>query len=141
MANTIYPNFGSLMLGDAGANHSLPDLSTAGAECRLIDLGTYTYSATHEDEADLSGVVGSAVSLSGNTVSAGQWDATTPITFSSVTGNSVEAVVFSYDAGGAISSNPLILYIDVGVGGTFVATPNGGDIEVALGSSIISLTG
>lgn len=139
MANTIYPNFAQLMLGQT-ASHSLPDLSTAGAECRLIDLGTYTYSATHEDEADLSGIV-ATVSLSGNTVSAGQWDATTPITFSSVTGNSVEAVVFSYDAGGATSSNPLILYIDVGVGGTFVATPNGGDIEVALGSSIISLTG
>lgn len=139
MANTIYPNFGSLMLGDAGAVHALPDLSVAGAESRLIDTGVYTYTTTHQDEDDITGVVGTAVAISSPTVVDGVWDAATPITHTSVTGNTVEAVIFSYDAGGATSANPLIMFIDTDTGGAISITPNGGDIEIALGASIIDL--
>lgn len=139
MPNTIYPNFGSLMLGDAGAVHVLPDLSVAGAESRLIDTGVYTYTTTHQDEDDITGVVGTAVAISSPTVVDGVWDAATPITHTSVTGNTVEAVIFSYDAGGATSANPLIMFIDTDTGGAISITPNGGDIEIALGASIIDL--
>lgn len=139
MPNTIYPNFGSLMLGDAGAVHVLPDLSVAGAESRLIDTGVYTYTTTHQDEDDITGVVGTAVPLASPTVVDGVWDAATPITHTSVTGNTVEAVIFSYDAGGATSANPLIMFIDTDTGGAISITPNGGDIEIALGASIIDL--
>jgi hypothetical protein len=139
MPNTIYPNFGSLMLGDAGAVHVLPDLSVAGAESRLIDTGVYTYTTTHQDEDDITGVVGTFVALASPTVVDGVWDAATPITHTSVTGNTVEAVIFSYNAGGATSANPLIMFIDTDTGGAISITPNGGDIEIALGASIIDL--
>jgi hypothetical protein len=141
MANTLYPNFGSLMLGDAGASHALPDLSSpsgTGIISILLDTGTYTYSAAHEDIADLSGQVGSDVVLTSPTVAAGVWDAATPITHTSVSGNSIEAVVFAHDTG-TDGTSPLIMYTDTDTGGAISITPNSGDIEVALGASIIDL--
>ena len=141
MANTLYPNFGSLMLGDAGASHSLPDLSSpsgTGLISILIDLGVYTYSAAHEDIADLTGQVGADVVLTSPTVAAGVWDAATPITHTSVTGNTIAAVIFAHDTA-TDSTSPLILFTDTDSGGAISITPNGGNIEVALGASIVDL--
>jgi len=142
MANTLYPNFGSLMLGDAGASHTLPDLSApsgTGVISILVDTGTYTYSAAHADIADLSGQVGSDAALTSTTVAAGVWDAATPITHSGVSGNTIEGVVFAHDNGSSDATSPLIVFYDTDTGGAISITPNSGDIEIALGASIIDL--
>jgi hypothetical protein len=139
MANTLYPNFGSLMMGDAGASHTLPDLSVTTTQSFLIDLGTYTYSTAHEDEADLSGIVDGDVTIATPTVVAGVWDAATPITHTAVSGATIEAVVFLADAGGATTANPLIVFYDTDTGGSISITPNTGNIDIALGASIIDL--
>jgi hypothetical protein len=55
------------------------------------------------------------------------------VTYTAVTGNSVEALVIYVDTGTAATS-PLVAYIDTGVTGLPV-TPNGGNISVTWNAS------
>lgn len=94
----------------------------------LVDTGTYTVNlATHDNLDDVSGIVGTAVTLGTKTVTDGVADAADSV-FSAVTGNTVEAIVIYKDTGVA-STSTLIAYIDSATG--LPATPNGGDINVA----------
>jgi hypothetical protein len=94
----------------------------------LVDTGVYTVNiSTHQFLSDLSGVVGTAVTLTSPTTAAGVADAA-DVTFTAVTGNSAEALVIYKDTGSAATS-PLIAYEDSGVTGLPV-TPNGGDIGI-----------
>jgi hypothetical protein len=62
----------------------------------------------------------------------------TDVTFTAVTGASVEAIVLYIDTGTA-STSPLVAYIDTSVTGLPV-TPNGGDITITWnGSGIFAL--
>lgn len=121
MSNTVYPLWKQeLMQGS-------PNTSLAGTvKAVLVDTGTYTYSAAHQFYSDLSGVVGSAVTLANKTFTNGVFKNTEASTFSSVSGNSVEAVVIFIDTGVAGTSR-LVAYIDTGQTGMPV-TPNGGNI-------------
>lgn len=93
----------------------------------LVDTGTYTVNlSTHQFFSDLSGVVGTPGSLASKTSSAGVADAA-DLTFSAVTGASVEALVIYKDTG-TTTTSPLIAYIDSATG--LPVTPNGGDISV-----------
>jgi len=99
----------------------------------LIDTGTYTYNAAHDNYDDLSGVVGSeSGALASKTFTNGTFDAA-DITFTAVTGNTVEAIVLFLDTGTA-SADKLVCYIDSASSGLPV-TPNGGDITVAWNAS------
>lgn len=95
----------------------------------LIDTDTYTVQIdTHQFYDDLSGVVGSESGAFANkTTTLGTADAD-DITFSSVSGDSVEAIVIFQDTGTA-STDRLIAYIDT-VSSGLPVTPNGGDITV-----------
>ena len=95
----------------------------------LIDTGTYTVDlATHQHYDDISGVVGTeSAAFTAKTVTDGVADAA-DITFSSVSGSTVEAIIIFQDTGTA-STDRLIAYIDTGTG--LPVTPNGGDITVA----------
>jgi hypothetical protein len=131
MASVIYPNAKEQFLSGG------IDLTTDVIRAVLIDTGTYTYSAAHEDYADLSGVVGSESDAFGSkTVTDGVFDAAN-ITFTAVTGASVEAIVIFQDTGVA-ANDLLIAYIDSGTG--LPVTPNGGDITISWsGSGIFAL--
>ena len=119
MANAIYPTFKELIIGTGGVN-----LDTDTIKVALVDTGTYTYSAAHDFYNDVSaGVVGTP-----QTIASGVFDGD-DVTFTSVTGNSVEALVIYKDTGNVATSN-LIAYIDTGVTGLPV-TPNGGNISVS----------
>lgn len=104
----------------------------------LIDTGTYTYSAAHDNYDDLTGVVGAeSGALASKTFTDGVFDAA-DITFTAVTGATVEAIVLFLDTGTA-STDKLICYIDSASSGLPV-TPNGGDVNVVWsGSGIFSL--
>lgn len=104
----------------------------------LIDTGTYTYNAAHDNYDDLSGVVGSeSGALASKTFTNGVFDAA-DITFTAVTGATVEAIVLFLDTGTA-SADKLIAYIDSAASGLPV-TPNGGDITISWhASGIFSL--
>lgn len=123
MANAIFPKYKQALL-DASSN---VDINDGTVKVALVDTGTYTYSSAHEFLSDLSGVVGTAQTIANTTVTNGTFDGDN-VTFTAVSGNSVEALVFYIDTGVAGTSR-LVAYIDTGQTGLPV-TPNGGDITV-----------
>lgn len=119
MASKVYPK------AKEAALSGLIDLPAATVKAVLIDAGTYSYSDTHEFYSSVSGEVGTAVTLAGKTVTDGVFDAN-DITFTSVSGNSAEAIIIYIDTGSAATSR-LLAYIDSGTG--LPVTPNGTDIQ------------
>lgn len=137
MANNVYPITKTQLFTNGATNISLDQNdATNGPYCTLVDTGVYTYSATHDFFNDITGKVGSDVRITTPTfgsVSQGTFDGDN-ITFSAVTGNSVEALVIWRSNSGADTTKRLIIYIDTSVTGLPV-TPNGGDITVTWNAS------
>ena len=126
MASAIYPKAKEAFL------KADIDLENDTIRAVLIDTGTYTYNSAHDFYNDISGVVGSeSAALSSKTFTNGTFDAA-DITFSAVTGNTVEAIILFKDTG-STSTDALIAYIDSGTG--LPVTPNGGDITVTWNAS------
>jgi len=123
MANALYPKFKQALL-DASAN---TDLNDGTVKAVLVDTGSYTYSSTHEFLTSLTGTVGTAQTIANTTVTDGLFDGDN-VTFPSVSGPSVEAIVLYVDTGNPATSR-LVAYLDTGVGGLPVS-PSGGDIIV-----------
>ena len=95
----------------------------------LVDTGTYTVNlSAHEFLSDIG--TGARISTSGaftgKVTTGGAADAN-DITFTSVTGASIEAIVLYKDTG-TDATSPLIAFIDTATG--LPITPNGGDIIV-----------
>lgn len=123
MANTIYPLYKQALIdGD-----TLVDLNDLTVKVALVDTGAYTYSGAHQFLTSLTGVIGTAQTIANTTVNNGLFDGDN-VTYTSVTGNSAEALVIYIDSGVAATSR-LVAYIDSGVTGLPV-TPNGGDITI-----------
>lgn len=128
MANAIYPLYKQALIdGD-----TLVDLNDLTVKVALVDTGTYTYSAAHQFLTSLTGVVGTAQTITTTTVINGVFNGDN-VTYTGVTGNSVEALVIYIDTGVAGTSR-LVAYIDTGVTG-LPLTPNGGDISITWGAS------
>jgi hypothetical protein len=128
MANAIYPKYKEAIL-QSSSNSSL----TGTVKVALVDTGTYTYSASHQFYSDLSGVVGTDQTIGATKdYTNGVFDGGN-LTYTAVTGNSVEALVLYIDTGVAGTSR-LVAYLDTGVTGLPV-TPNGGDITVTWNAS------
>lgn len=123
MANAIYPIYKQALL-DALSD---TDLNDGTVKVALVDTGTYTYSAAHDFLNDLSGVVGTAQTIANTTVTNGTFDGDN-VTFTAVSGATVEALVIYIDTGNAATSR-LVAFIDTGQTGLPV-TPNGGDITI-----------
>jgi hypothetical protein len=127
MTNVLYPKGKERFLSGS------IDLSSDTIKIALIDTGVYTYSASDEFwSAASSAIVGTAATLASKTVTNGTFDAA-DVTFSSVTGASVEALIVYKDTGSAATS-PLICFIDVASSGLPV-TPNGNNIDVQFNAS------
>lgn len=133
MANHIWRLWKQAVMKGVANNSIDQNTSTDGPYCSLLDLGTYTYSATHDFYNDLSGVVGSDVRITNPTVVGAVFDGDN-LTFLAVSGNSVEALAISRRNSGANTTWPLVLFLDTGVTGLPV-TPNGGDITVTFNAS------
>lgn len=96
----------------------------------LVDTGSYTVNlAAHEFLSDVGS--GSRIRTSGvfisKTTDGGAADAA-DVTFTTVTGASIEAIIIYSDVGGVDADSPLIAFIDTATG--LPITPNGGDIIV-----------
>jgi hypothetical protein len=130
MANALYPLW-KLQLYSFTANNNL---STGTVKVALIDTSFYTYSAAHQFYSSVSGtaVVGTPQTIGSKTfnVVAGVpvFDGA-DVTFNTVTGANVEALLIYIDTGTA-GTSPLVAYIDSGVTNLPV-TPNGGNITIA----------
>jgi activator of HSP90 ATPase len=133
MANAVYPKYKqSLIAGDANADLD-NNTSTDGPFVALVDTGTYTYNAAHQFYSDLSGVVGTDQRVTTPTVTTGLFDGD-DLTFPTVSGASVEALVIYRKNSGTNTTWRLVAYIDTGVTGLPV-TPNGGNITVTWNAS------
>jgi len=129
MANAVYPKFKELCLG-AGGN-----LSAGTVIAILVDLADYTYSSAHDFYDDLPGAARVAVSsaLGAKTITNGVFDHA-DFTWSAVSGDVSEAVIWVVDTAGAESTDPLVVYHDTGMTGIPV-TPSGGDIDYVVNAS------
>lgn len=132
MSNAIYPKYKEAALG-GGTNSALTGTGTTGLYAALVDTGTYTYSAAHEFYSSLSGIVGTDQEVASVTLTNGVVDGA-DVTFPSVTGNSVEAIVLYRKNAGANTTWRLVAYIDTSVTGLPV-TPNGGNIGITWNAS------
>jgi hypothetical protein len=134
MPNAIYPIYKQAIM-TAGTNSSLDQNDTTnGPFVSLVDTGTYTYSAAHDFYNDLSGIVGTDQRLVSPTVStSGVFDAA-DVTFTAVTGATVEALVIHRRNAGANTTWRLVAFIDTSVTNLPV-TPNGGDITITWNAS------
>lgn len=128
MANAIYPIYKQALLDGL----TDIDLNDGTVKVALIDTGTYTYSAAHDFYNDLSGVVGTPQTIGTTTVTTGLFDGDN-VTFTAVSGATVEALVIYIDTGNVATSR-LVAYIDTSVTGLPV-TPNGGDITITWNAS------
>lgn len=127
MANALYPIWKQeLLQGTSGT------ALTGTLKCALIDTGTYTYNAAHDFYNDVSGVVGTPQTIGSKTYTNGVLDGA-DITFTAVSGSTVEALILYLDTGVSTTSR-LVAYIDTSVTGLPV-TPNGGDITVSWNAS------
>lgn len=124
MANTLFDNARQMFL-EAQINWM-----TDTIKCILVDAGNYTaQTATHKHLSDISSSarVTQPVTLTSKSTAGGAADAA-DVTFTSVSGNSIEAIVLYKDSGDEATS-PLIAWIDTATG--LPITPNGGDIIVS----------
>lgn len=132
MANAVYPKYKeSLLNGDA--NTILTGSGSTGLYVALVDTGTYTYSAAHQFYSSLSGIVGTDQEIGSVTLTNGLIDGN-DVTFTAVSGATVEALVFYRKNAGANTTWRLVAYIDTSVTGLPV-TPNGGNIAIAWNAS------
>jgi hypothetical protein len=120
MSSTFYPKAKeNLLKGNI-------DVVNDTVKIAMVDTGTYTYSSTHELYSDLSGVVGTPTTLANVALDVNSIGGDN-VTFDSVTGSTVEAVVIYKDSGTPATSY-LIAYIDTITNSPIV--PNGGDLTV-----------
>ena len=123
MANTLYDK-GRQRFLEAQINWLTDTIKTL-----LVDTGAYVPNfSTHEFIADVpvSARVTTAVTLTGKATAGGAADAA-DVTFTSVSGPTIEAIIIYVDTG-TEGTSPLIAYIDTATG--LPITPNGGDIIV-----------
>ena len=133
MANKIYPLFKQELMKGTANNLLNSAEGATGVYCALVDTGTYTYSDAHQFYSSLSGIVGTDQEILTKTQTNGTFDGT-DLTYTSVTGATVEALVLYRKNGGANTTWPLIAYIDTSVTGLPV-TPNGGNITITWNAS------
>ena len=123
MANTLY---------DAARQRFLEaqlNWLTDTIKVLLVDTGAYTpQTSVHQYLSDVSASsrVAGPVTLTSKTTTGGAADAA-DVTFTSVTGPSIEAIIIYADTG-TESTSPLMAFIDTATG--LPITPNGGDIIV-----------
>ena len=126
MANAIYPKYKEAILA-ASANVSLRTGTVK------VALSTAAYNSAHDFYDDVSAnSIGTPQTIANTTVTNGLFDGDN-VTFTAVTGNSVEALLIYIDTGSAATSR-LVAWIDTSVTGLPV-TPNGGDISITWNAS------
>jgi hypothetical protein len=129
MANALYPKWKEQLLQFTANNN----LSAGTVKVALIDTGTYSYNSTNQFWSSASAAsVGTPQTLGSKTFTNGVFDAA-DVTFTTVTGVTVEALILYIDTGTA-STSPLVAYIDAGVSG-LPLTPNGGDVTIVWNAS------
>lgn len=132
MANALYPKWKEAAL-QASANSDLAGTGTTGVYALLVDTGVYTYNAAHQYYSDLTGIVGTEVEITTKTFTNGAFDGA-DVTFTAVSGATVETIILFRKNAGANTTWRLIGYLDTGFT-SLPVTPNGGNITVQWSAS------
>lgn len=129
MANAVYPLYkGFLLTGAADTSLSVNTVQD-GPYVALTDTGVSAFNSAHDFYDDiLAGTVGTPQRIASPTTTTGLFDGN-DVTFTAVSGNSVEALTIHRHNAGANTTWKLVCFIDTGQTGLPV-TPNGGDIIV-----------
>jgi len=128
MANKIYPEVkAAMMSGDLA-------LDTDNLVAILVDTAAYTYSDTHTFLSEIPAVdrIATSANLTGKVINGANFDSD-DLVWTSVTGDTSEAVILVQDSGNPATSR-LIVYVDTGIT-ELPITPNGGDINVAVNAN------
>jgi len=128
MANALYNNWKEALM-DGSANADL----SGNIKAVLVDTDDYTFAQTHDFLDDVP--AGARVATSGNMASKTFTDGTFDVadfSFTSVTGDQSEALIFYVDTGSAATSR-LIAYYDTATG--LPITPDGNNIDVTINAS------
>ncbi len=133
MTNAVYPKYKQSVITEADANNGLDGTTTAAPYVALVDTGTYSYSSSHQFYSSLAGIVGTDQAITTPTVTNGTFDGD-DVTFTSVSGATVEALVIYRHNAGANTTWRLVLFEDTSVTGLPV-TPNGGNIVITWNAS------
>jgi hypothetical protein len=134
MANALYPKWKEQLLQFTANNN----LSAGTVKVALVDTGVYTYASSDQfydagTGTDVqSATVGTPQTIGSKTFTNGVFDGA-DVTFPTVSGSTVEALVIYIDTGTPTTS-PLVAYIDTSVTNLPV-TPNGGNITVTWNAS------
>lgn len=127
MANALYGKYRQKCLEGTGGVVWLTD----NIKAVLVDAADYTVSIdVHEFLSDIAagGRVATSANMTGKSSTLGVADVA-DFTFTAVTGDPSEVIVYYKDTGTA-STSQLIAYIDTATG--LPVTPNGGDINVQI---------
>lgn len=115
------------------SNTNAIDIPSDTIKVGLLDSGVYTPVATDQFySACSSAIIGTPQALASKTITNGVFDAA-DVTFTTVTGASVEYLVLFKDTG-TPSTSPIIAFIDQ-VSSGLPVTPNGGNINVVWNAS------
>ena len=133
MANAIYDLWKQEILKGTANNLLNSADGATGVFAALVDTGTYTFSQAHQFYSSLTGIVGTDQEITVKTQALGVFDGN-DVTYTAVTGASVEAIVLYRKNAGANTTWPLIAFIDTGVTNLPV-TPNGGNIVITWNAS------
>lgn len=123
MANALYDKARQRLL-EAGLNWNSDTIKVI-----LVDTGAYTVNlSAHEflSDVSVSARIAGPVTLTSKATTGGAADAA-DVTFTSVSGATIEAIIIYKDTG-TEGTSPLIAFIDTATG--LPITPNGGDIIV-----------
>jgi hypothetical protein len=134
MANAVFPKYKQSLMTEADTNKSLDQTGTSAPFAALVTTSSgYTYNAAHQFYSSLSNVQGTDVAITTPTVVSGLFDGD-DVTFTSVSGTVVGAIVIYRKNTGANTTWRLVLYEDTSVTGLPV-TPNGGNIVITWNAS------
>ena len=130
MANAIYGEYKDALLND-DANI---DIIAGDVKMILVDLADYTFSNAHDflDDVPAGARVATSPNLTGKTVTGGVFDHD-DVTFSSVSGDQAEALIYYIDTG-VEGTSRLVAFLDTGQTGLPI-TPNGTDIDFVVNAS------
>jgi hypothetical protein len=128
MSNAVYPKFKAASI-NGGSN---TNLSGGNVKALLINGASYSYSAAHEFLSDIpSGArVANSPNLTGKTISTSADFDSDDVIFSTVTGDTVEAVILVVDTGTEATSR-LVAFFDSGITGAPLS-PDGTNVRITV---------
>lgn len=138
MANAIYPKYKQSVLSADASVDLLQSTANVAPYVAMVS-SSYTYSSTHQYYSDLAGVQGTDQQITSPATTSGTFSGAN-VTFTSVTGSTVVALVIYRKNAGANTTWRLVLFEDTSVTGLPV-TPNGGNIVITWnGSGIFTIS-